>query len=155
MDQPQWITFTERLFVEYPSLFERLQRAPSPEATLEHWRKKLSRYRLDELNAVLDAWDRSNARPWDSYALESAPAIIASVCDKNREKESRKAESERIREAGRNPRRKATGFQFSILQGSSKEAYEKLRPLHAKAKTGEISWKDYNAIKDATLGGLS
>jgi hypothetical protein len=157
MTNDEWTRFTKRLFIEYPSLWDRLQRAPSPVETLAHWQRKLDRYTLDELNAVLDVWDKGNVRPWDSYALEAAPAIIASVCDKNRESLMRKEQSNKIREAGRNPRKQRYDGErvaFSAIKGEMKVAYEKLRPIHQRFLNGEITESDYNETKAMILGEL-
>lgn len=157
MTDSEWIAFTKRLFIEYPSLHDRLKRSASDYAgTLLHWRTKLSRFEATELNAVLDFWDRTNASPWDSFAVEQAVTIIANVASKARDRRSAKVEVEHIREAGRKPRtmqvEQVGGF--SCFDKPMTEAYLKLRPINAKWKAGEISNTDYFLAKDDALEAM-
>ena len=155
-----WAKFITRLFVEYPSLHERLKRsAVDYVATIEHWRRKLSRFDASELNAVLDFWDRTNASPWDSFAVEQAVSVIANVATKARDRRSAKVEVEHIREAGRKPRSMQGGEAvsgFSVINDDSPmaAAYLKLRPIHKRYKDGELSESDLFMAKYDVLEAM-
>lgn len=156
----EWAKFITRLFVEYPSLHERLKRsAVDYVATIEHWRKKLSRFEVSELNAVLDFWDKTNTNPWDSFAVEQAVAVIANVASKARDRRNAKVEVEHIREAGRKPRSMQNGETvsgFSVINDDSPmaAAYLKLRPIHKRYKDGELSESDWFCAKDEILEAM-
>lgn len=160
MSDGEWVEFTLRLFTEYPSLHDRLKRsAVDYKATIGFWRKKLSRYSASELNAVLDKWDRENTIPWDSYAIEQAPAVIASVASNIR---GHKSEREKVAEMVNDPRSKSkraqtnngNGCVFSYIEGSMREVYEVLSPLYGKMLAGEISEADYQAVYDKEMAKL-
>lgn len=157
MSNAEWTAFTTRLFVEYPSLYTRLERTIDMEATLKHWRTKLSRFEACELNAVLDFWDRTNASPWDSFAVEQAVSVIANVATKARDRRTAKVEVEHIREAGRKPRTMQDGAQVSAYDSFDSPmaaAYSKLRPIHKRFLDGEISHAEYFLAKDEALGSM-
>lgn len=160
MSDGEWVEFTLRLFTEYPSLHDRLKRsAVDYKATIGHWRKKLSRYTAAELNAVLDKWDSENTIPWDSYAIEQAPAVIASVASNIR---GHKSERERVAEMVNDPRSKAnraqtndgSGCVFSYIKGSMCEVFETLRPLNKKMLDGEITEAEYQQAYDREMAKL-
>lgn len=158
MTNEDWAKFTMRLFVEYPSLHSRLERTIDMQATLDHWRTKLSRFTADELNAVLDYWDRTNATPWDSYAVEQAVLVIANVASKARDKRNAKDQVDQIREAGRKPRTMQDGAQvgaYESFDSPMAAAYERLRPIHKRYKLGEISHTEYFLAKEEIIGGLA
>ncbi len=158
MTDSEWIAFTKRLFIEYPSLHDRLKRSASDYAgTLLHWRTKLSRFEATELNAVLDFWDRTNASPWDSFAVEQAVSVIANVATKARDRRSAKVEVEHIREAGRKPRTMQDGAQVSAYDSFDSPmaaAYSKLRPIHKRYKSGELSESEWFCAKDEILEAM-
>ena len=158
MSDADWAKFVTRLFVEYPSLHERLKRsAVDYVATIEHWRRKLSRFEASELNAVLDFWDTTQASPWDSFAVEQAVTIIANVASKARDRRSAKVEVEHIREAGRKPRTMQDGAQVSAYDSFDSPmaaAYSKLRPIHKRFLDGEISHAEYFLAKDEALESM-
>jgi hypothetical protein len=157
MTNAEWTAFTTRLFVEYPSLYTRLERTIDMEATLKHWRTKLSRFEATELNAVLDFWDRTNASPWDSFAVEQAVSVIANVATKARDRRSAKVEVEHIREAGRKPRTMQDGAQVSAYDSFDSPmaaAYAKLRPIHKRYKDGELSESDWFMAKYDVLEAM-
>lgn len=158
MIDTDWAKFITRLFVEYPSLHERLKRsAVDYVGTLNHWRKKLSRFTADELNAVLDYWDAKNTQPWDGFAVEQAVSIIANVASKARDRLSAKVEVEHIREAGRKPRTMQNGEQVSAYDSFDSPmaaAYLKLRPIHKRYKDGELSESDWFMAKYDVLEAM-
>lgn len=158
MNDTEWDQFKARLFTEYPSLHERLKRsAVDYVGTLNHWRKKLSRFEATELNAVLDFWDKANANPWDSFAVEQAVAVIANVASKARDRLNAKVEVEHIREAGRKPRSMQDGAQVSAYDSFDSPmaaAYLKLRPIHKRYKAGELSESDWFCAKDDILESM-
>jgi hypothetical protein len=159
MNDTEWNEFKTRLFIEYPSLHERLKRSATDYVgTLNHWRTKLSRFTFAELIAVLDYWDAKNTQPWDGFAVEQAVAVIANVASKARDRRNAKEQVEQIRSAGRKPRTMQDGAQVSAYESFDSPmaaAYEKLRPIHKRYKLGEISSTEYFLAKDEILGALT
>ena len=154
MTSEEYDTFSHRLFVQFPSLTEWLERnSPAPQETHDLWEETLRPFRLDECLGVLAAWQQSSSAPFAAHERDQVAAIVASCVRKQREKHAKKHEQDSMRLAVEFNRR---GGAYDVLRGDvgMLEAFNKLQPLHKQMLDGEMSREDYEAIEHETLGKL-
>jgi len=159
MTDVEWNSFSSRLFIEYPSLFDRLKRScgNTLDQTLSHWRKKLSRFTASELYAVLDRWEADNTVPWDAWAIEQAPAVLANVASNMRSVQSERDKVNAMLDDPRSKHRKQSnseGLSFSILTGNMRDVYLVMRPLYKQLMDGEITQDEYHIIHEREFAKL-
>jgi hypothetical protein len=164
MTQVEFKTFIARLFANYPSLADRLERLKLPDgvstgSVLAVWFTRLEKFSLLEMLTVLNDWNARGTQPWDSYAIEQAIAVIYSTAQKRRDKQARSEESEAIMKAARKPRA-AGGMEtfadgiLKMMKGSMVGAYAELRPLHAKMLAGEMTESEYYSTQRRVLDAM-
>ncbi len=158
MTRAEFNTFIGHLFIQFPSLADRIERLRLPsgieaDAIMDLWFQKLGRFTLGELRWILDDWNTRGVQPWDSYPIEQAVAVLYSTAQHRRDKHSRKQESEKIQSAGRKPTN-ADGFKYSNFSVSMRAAFESLRPVHRRWLDGEISETEWIEFKESVLCSL-
>lgn len=150
MTNEEFTTWSRKLFIAYPSLWEWLERnSPDTTATLEAWRDKLRSYTFDECIGVLSGWDRCSQHPFAAYERDQVPAIVRSVIDKQRDKARKREEQAAIAQDYREQRRRTDGRldnaagHFSIMDSEMQAAYEEGIPLQKQLDEGEITKEEY------------
>jgi hypothetical protein len=156
MTNEEYIEFTKRLFVQYPSLWTWISSLDASKEVQALWRRKLTKYALDEALAVLEGWFEAGARPFEAYERDHVASVIASVIERERSKQARAEENERLIKMAQRPRRKTMENigAFSSLRGDMRVAYETLRPIHKQMQDGVITNEEYQQRKDEVLSTL-
>lgn len=154
MTDSEFLGWTKRLFVEYPSVWEWIQKnSPDPKGTQAHWRQQLRDYSAAECHAVLDAWATTSQHPFAAYERDKLPMIVRSVIDKRRDKQRKRErlaeqrrEYEGVRRGG-DPRQPTP----TVLDSPMQAAVVECIPLHKRFLAGEIGEYEYERFRDAII----
>ena len=146
MTEVDFQTFAKRLFVQFPSLYEWLQRSsPDPVETQRLWRRTLANYSLADCLSVLDFWSESGQVPFAAYERDQVPQIIRSVIAKRHDaaakKREQEAEASRRFDRGRN---RDEGFKISFGGDTGcLSAFYELDPIYKAWKADKIDEYEY------------
>lgn len=150
MTEVEFQGFAKRLFIQYPSLYEWLQRSsPDPVETQKLWRKTLSAYTLTDAMWVLDMWQDNQQTPFEAYERDKVASIVRSVIQRKLDKEARKRErEEELRLVNERHRKNRKGeVEFVPAFGGDLgclSAFNELKPIYAAWKEGKIDRTEYD-----------
>lgn len=145
MTDHEWAAFTKRLFTQYPSVIDRLRRvSPDPDESLRIWRKQLERFSFHECMELLEEWMTAGKSPWNAYAIEEAPRVIAATLIERANQARRRREVEETLRQARRPKRLGSFCMTDLMPDSpSRNAKVALQPIHKKMLDGEITAAEY------------
>lgn len=150
--------FIQDLVIAFP-VVDDIAKFNSPDIAATHrsWARVLSECTKDECYAILNDWIDGKEQPPSAIDCKMIAHAIRSMIHRRRDKQRKRDESHKIRETGRNPRKRTCDGEriaFSCIKGNMREAFEKLVPLHRRMLAGEISQSDYDDIKTSVLGEI-
>lgn len=157
MTPTEFKSWSERLFVAFPSLYEWLTRnSPNAGATLTLWRESLEGYSLEECDSVLRDWQTGIEVPFAAYDRDKLPLIVRSVVDKRRDKQRAQREQRERLEAYQGKRRGAMGGAESKIMTDPIyiRAREIMQPHYDARERGEITLDEYKRRFDETWDKL-
>lgn len=159
MTDAEFGVFAKRLFVQFPSLHEWLQRSsPDPLETQKLWRKTLGSFSLEDCLGVLDFWQANNQTPFEAYERDKVAVIIRSVIHRKMDKEARKREREeeakRIHERERGNKRGQDPLPTFAGDEGCLAAFKELQPIFKRWKEGEIDRVQYKELENEVLERL-
>ena len=149
MTDHEWAAFTKRLFTQYPSVIDRLRRvSPDPDESLRMWRKQLERFSFHDCMELLEEWMTAGKSPWNAYAIEEAPRVIAGTLIERANVARRRREVEETRRQARRQKRLGSFAMADLMPDSPcKNALVTLIPIHKRLLAGEITADEYNDRK--------
>lgn len=157
MNDQEFKQFTQRLFVQYPSLCGWLKNnSPDPAGTLKHWQRVLASCTLEECLNVLDGWEQTTEDPFGFNTRDKAANLIRSVLENRRDKERAKARQRKIAEEYKQKRGHPTTVNGPLPIGrhfdsAMWEAVEECKPLHQRHLTGELTRYEYETQRDEII----
>jgi hypothetical protein len=152
MTQNEFVGWSSRLFVAFPSLNEWLAKnSPDKNATLRVWFGVLAKYTLAECDWVLDGWSTGKLKPFEAYERDKVHLLVASHIGYVRDQQSKRRALDASNEVYKQKQRGEFDMRAVLGDSSMVAAFEDLRPVHARVIAGTMSQQDYDAIERKTL----
>lgn len=152
MTEAEYRTWSKRLFIAFPSLWEWLNTSsPDPKETQAIWRKCLEPYSADECMTVVEEWSNGTREPFEAYERDKVHLRVRARIEQERDRQHKRSEMSGASMPYRNKRHeRREAVSVATLVGDRK-AIAAGAIEHRKFLDGDIDWQEYLVRREAIM----
>ncbi len=155
MTNEEFSTWSRRLFIAFPSLWDWLQaNSPSPLETQAIWRKCLEPYTLDECSQVLDEWSAGTREPFAAYERDKVHLRVRARIEQDRDRQRKRDDAARLVDMGTRRERSHDGVSVgvgSMMDRVMAQAVREGAVEHKRLLRGEITQFEFERLRAEIL----